>query len=269
MVDKRKIREKALQDQRFRTKSGSRGGSRQAYTITAESHGYYKRRLEQDCSGKRLLEIGCASGHNVFELCRRGAIVTGIDLSDVAIDMARSAAREAGESNATFVAGDAEQTHFPPNSFDIVCGGAILHHLSTQRAYAEISRVLEPAGYALFVEPLGRNPFINMFRRVTPWMRTPDEHPLVEGDLQLAREYFGTVSRRYYYLTTLLALPIARSGFGQRVIRVLNGLDRRLFGAFPALQTFAWIVVLEFRDPKKEHTVSAPAGADAEPSMMS
>ena len=247
-IEERLIREKRLQDERFAAADGSRGGTGGAYAIVGASHGYYKSRIENDAPERRVLELGCGLGENVLDFARRGGRVTGIDLSDVAVANARARAAEVG-ADATFEAMDAEATTFPDQSFDIVCGGAILHHLDTERAYREIARLLAPGGYGLFLEPLGYNPFINLYRRLTPALRTPDEHPFVERDLDLARTYFSTVRVTYYYLTTLLTLPIARTPLGKRAIAFANAVDRVLFRFVPPLRRQAWFIVLELRDP--------------------
>ena len=79
------------------------------------------------------------------------------------------------------------------DSFDLVCGSGILHHLDLPAAMRELARVLRPSGRAVFMEPLGHNPAINAFRNRTPELRTPDEHPLLGKDLKLCRRYFGSV----------------------------------------------------------------------------
>ena len=45
----------------------------------------------------------------------------------------------------------------------------------------------------MFVEPLGHHPLITADRRRTPALRTIDEHPLLLGDLEQAREQFRAV----------------------------------------------------------------------------
>lgn len=248
-IDERKVREKKFQDRRFGVEGGSRGAVDRAYAITGASHGEFKRRLISDMPGRRLLEIGCGTGSTSLELARHGGRVTGIDLSDVAVEAARARACELNIT-ATFEAMDAENMTHPDQSFDIVCGGAILHHLAIDRAYREIARCLAPDGYGLFLEPLGYNPFINLYRRFTPSLRTQDEHPLLQHDLDLANTHFGTVRITYYYLTTLLTLPFACTRIGKMLIRGANAVDRVIFRALPALRKQAWFILLELRDPR-------------------
>lgn len=248
-MEERKVREKRLQDERFSVNGGSRGTVDRAYWITGESHSLFRRRVIHDAPGKRILELGCGAGANVRTLCEEGAYVTGIDLSETAIALARNSTPREILGEASFAVMDAERMEFPDRCFDIVIGGAILHHLDLHQAYREISRVLAPGGYALFIEPLGYNPFINLYRRLTPRLRTPDEHPLLMRDIDLAKRYFRRIEIQYFYLTTLLALPVAATPIGRRLIPLLNSVDRLLFRVLPVLRRFAWIVLIRFSQP--------------------
>jgi hypothetical protein len=64
---------------------------------------------------------------------------------------------------------------------------------------------LKTGGEGLFLEPLGHTPLINLYRRFTPRFRTPDEHPLVISDFELARRYFGSVDAEFFHLTSFFA----------------------------------------------------------------
>ncbi len=247
MVDERKTREQEFHDARF-GKGGPRGGTGVFYRITSESHGRHRALIYDDCAGKRILEYGCGPGSQAFDLARRGAKVTGIDISPVAIDIAREQARADG-LDITFEVMDAEQTTFPDASFDLVVGGAILHHLDLDRAYAEIARLLAPGGRAVFIEPLGHNALINLYRKATPSQRTPDEHPLLRSDLAHARRRFASVNVWYYHLTSLAAAPFTKTPIFKPVLAALSALDRALLSV-PALQPYAWIAVLELGAPR-------------------
>jgi len=128
--------------------------------------------------GSRALEYGCGPGSAAFGLARMGVDVDGIDISPVAISLAREAAQRDGVADhATFAVMDAEQLEFPDQSFDLVCGTSIIHHLDVKRAFSEVARVLRPGGTAVFLEALGHNPAINAYRRLTPALRTADSIP--------------------------------------------------------------------------------------------
>lgn len=71
-----------------------------------------------------------------------------------------------------------EQLNYPDGFFDIAVGFAIIHHLDLNLAIPELYRVLKPGGIAYFAEPLGGNPVINLYRKLTPQYRTQDEEPI-------------------------------------------------------------------------------------------
>src|SRR5205807_1094253 len=89
-----------------------------------------------------------------------------------------------------FLVDDAHATTFPDDSFDLIVGVAILHHLDLEVALREIRRVLRPGGRAVFLEPLWHNPLLRLGRRLTPSARTPDEHPLTVQDWELCHAIF-------------------------------------------------------------------------------
>ncbi len=99
---------------------------------------------------------------------------TGVDLSRVVLNTARGAVPDDHPDPPIYLQMDAEQLAFRDQSFDLVVGEAILHHLDLERCFAKISRILQPAGVAVFIEPLGHNPVLNWYRRQTPGLRTPD-----------------------------------------------------------------------------------------------
>lgn len=72
-----------------------------------------------DLSVGRALDVGCGEGADAIWLARGGWDVTAIDISEVAIGRARSAARLA-EVTVEWVRGDALRTPFPADSFDLV-----------------------------------------------------------------------------------------------------------------------------------------------------
>jgi SAM-dependent methyltransferase len=99
---------------------------------------------------------------------------------------------------------DAHSLEFEDESFDLVYGCAILHHLEYNRALDEIYRVLKPGGRILFAEPLGINPVGKLARVMTPFARTADEKPLMFKELAELEKRFNT---RHYY-EELFSVPL-------------------------------------------------------------
>jgi SAM-dependent methyltransferase len=239
----------------------TRKGADKFYKIIHDSRALYEHTLSTRSVGGSALEYGCGMGSHSQFIARRGAArVVGIDISDVAIANARADAAAAGLHNAEYHVMNAEQLAFDDNSFDLICGTAILHHLDLDRAYAEIARVLRPGGVAVFMEPLGHNPLINLYRRLTPNLRTVDEHPLMMRDLAAARRHFAAVTPRFFVLSTLAAVPFHGRSYFRRLLHLLEGTDAMLFRLLPFTRRFAWQTIIALENPIKggQRTRTAP-----------
>lgn len=201
----------------------------------------YDRFLQEHVPGKSILDFGCGNGSNIERLAdMKPAFLAGIDISSVAIEQARAKALHY-RLNSEFSVMDAHNLTFPNETFDVVLGGAILHHLDLDKALATIRRVLKTRGYAIFIEPLGHNPAINLYRRWTPQMRTADEHPLVVADIKLIHQYFPAATVRYFNLLTLAAIPLRKL---PGVVKTAHLCDQAVFRLFPFTRRFAWVILL-------------------------
>jgi len=249
LVDLRKKREQQFHDVAYSERR--RAPTAKFYTVVEQSRHDFKQLIAANCRGKQVLEYGCGPGGVAFYLAQLGANVTGIDISPVAIRKAQLRAKELGlDKQITFLVMDAEQLEFKDNSFDIVCGISILHHLDLARAYGEIARVLDPSGRAFFLEPLGYNWLINVYRRVTPQYRTADEHPLVRKDFVLARQFFAGLDVTYHHLSAIAAVPFrGKPGF-HHLLRALNFVDGVLL-KIPGIKWLAWLATLSLYNPRK------------------
>lgn len=248
-ADARKEREQQYHDHAFG--EDVRAPLDKFYLTAKKSQRDYARAISEAGRGKRVLEYGCGTGSNTFALAEQGASVTGIDISPVAIEMARQTAGRLGVSDrATFVTMDAEKLSFPDASFDLVCGTGVLHHLDLAQSFAQLARVLKPTGKAIFSEPLGHNVVVNLYRKVTPQYRTVDEHPLLRSDFNLARRFFGDVDVRFYHLTSLAAAPFVRSRFFDPLLSALNTIDSVLL-KLPGVRYQAWTSVLVLSQPRR------------------
>ncbi len=224
-----------------------------AHEVRQATHGFYrtvgeafalyeseKIRLAKD---KRVLEYGCGNGMNAVTIAPHCLSIHGLDLSDVAIDQARQMAREKNLENAHFTAGNAEEMSFNNEEFDFIYGSSILHHLDLRKAYSELHRVLKPGGVALFLEPLGHNPLINGYRNRTPDFRTPDEHPLLRADYQLAKHYFARVDTRFFGLCSLFAIPFLKTPLANPLLLAGSFADRFVL-RLPGIRWWSWFSVI-------------------------
>lgn len=107
-----------------------------------------------DLSGKTILHLQCHFGQDTISLSRLGAEVTGVDLSDKAIESAKQIARETN-SNATFICCDIyELPNYLDQLFDIVYTSyGTIGWLPDLDKWAKIvSKFLKPNGQFVFVE---------------------------------------------------------------------------------------------------------------------
>ena len=99
--------------------------------------------------GLKVLEIGCGVGTDGAQFAKAGADYTGVDLTDAAVDLARTGFALA-DLPGRFLVSDAESLDFPDSSFDLVYSHGVLHHTPDIRAaISEIHRVLKPEGRAM------------------------------------------------------------------------------------------------------------------------
>lgn len=96
--------------------------------------------------GKKVLDIGIASGRFVREFCKGGAEVFGIDISPIIIEDV-DAYLQSLNLSAKLFEGDAEYLPFKDNMFDVVnCQEVIIHLPNQERGLSEMKRVLKPGG---------------------------------------------------------------------------------------------------------------------------
>ena len=96
--------------------------------------------------GKQVLEIGVGLGSDLIRFARAGAKVTGIDLTEHAVQLVRRRLELEGLAGNVQTA-DAENLPFADESFDLVYSWGVLHHTpDTERAVREAIRVVRPGG---------------------------------------------------------------------------------------------------------------------------
>lgn len=113
--------------------------------------------------GQRILDLGCGHGMAAVLFARQGANVTALDVSSGYLAETKNRALANG-FQLNVLAACAELLPFADNSFDLIWGNAILHHLNLNFAPNEILRVLAPNGKAVFCEPI-------TFSYLTHWIR--------------------------------------------------------------------------------------------------
>lgn len=97
------------------------------------------------------LDCCCGDGILLPALCTAYTRVTGLDISEDMLAMARA---RVTSSNCTLVTGDAENLPFGEATFDAVTFRGAFHHIGDPaRCLSEVRRVLKPGGAVVFFEP--------------------------------------------------------------------------------------------------------------------
>ncbi len=114
--------------------------------------------LHSPVAGKELVDVGCGGGILAESMAQRGALVTGIDMGEAPLSVAREHQRDAGlevkyhQSTAEQLASEA------PRQFDIVCCLEMLEHVPDPGAVVKACSELVKPGGSVYFSTLNRNP---------------------------------------------------------------------------------------------------------------
>jgi ubiquinone/menaquinone biosynthesis C-methylase UbiE len=115
--------------------------------------------LLKNVKGKKILDLGCGTGIYAKILKRRGAIVSGIDLSSKMIEIAKQNVKEVD-----FRVGSVYKLPYKSRTFDIVLASRVVNYFANlNKAFREVRRVLKKDGNFIFSTD---NPVINVAHRI-------------------------------------------------------------------------------------------------------
>jgi SAM-dependent methyltransferase len=195
----------------------------EAHYDDAASQQYRRRFIDRplldglDLEARHALEAMCGSGQTTGSLLSRGARVTGLDISDAAIESFRRRWPTCAAVRASLL-----ESGLPSESFDVVVVVAGLHHIqpNVEVAIDEIHRLLKVGGTFCFMEPhAGSVP--DWFRR--RWYKRdplfmPDEAAIDVGQLKtryagrfdfLKEVYGGNVAFLLVLNSLVFRIPLA------------------------------------------------------------
>jgi len=134
------------------------------YARSSETHAIYYlyerpaiTGLAGEVRGLRVLDAGCGAGGQAAEFILRGAAVTGVDISDGLLNIARD---RLGPDVPLYQADLSQPLPFPDGSFDLVLSSLVMHYLQDWEAtLREFHRVLVPGGRVVMST---HHPFMDM-----------------------------------------------------------------------------------------------------------
>lgn len=121
--------------------------------------------------GEQILDVGCGCGQTTLDLAARvggAGHVTGVDISEPMLEVARARARPAGAGPADFLRSDAQTADLGEGAFDGVFSRfGVMFFSDPAAAFANLRKALKPDGRLAFVcwRPYAEN----------LWMRAPME----------------------------------------------------------------------------------------------
>lgn len=186
-------------------------------------------KLLLDFNDKDVLEIGSYTWAAWFNDNTKPKSLSCINISEKELEKGKKHAASKKFPVKHYLM-DANNLTFEDESFNIVFGGAILHHLDIEKSIRHIYRVLKPGGKIIFLEPLNMNPLYKIYRKMNPQERTPDEHALVAKDFKLIRQKF-TFNHYFFDFFTVIFGLISLKFYGDKnydnpLNKLGNNLDK-------------------------------------------
>ena len=192
---------------------------------------------------KIVLDYGCGAGNVSRKITASNPLkLFGIDISEVSINNAIENAKKLN-LQIDYSVDNCEETKFKAESFDLIFGSGILHHLNLEKSVSEINRILKNNGEMVFLEPLGTNPLINFYRKLTPKSRSEDEHRFLEKDFDFISSLFKRVTIKYYGFFTLVFFLFYKNPKKSLTFKILSKLDCYLF-KIKYFKSLAWSVLI-------------------------
>jgi demethylmenaquinone methyltransferase/2-methoxy-6-polyprenyl-1,4-benzoquinol methylase len=149
----------------------ARDYDRMNHLMTAGLDRRWRKSAVQGLHGK-VLDVACGTGDMAVELLRQGCSVTGVDLSNEMMAIAKRKAPQA-----EYRLADVERLPFGDASFDAVtCAFGVRNFVHLEQGLSEMLRVLKPGGRMVILELATPDsslirPFYNLYtRRIIPWL---------------------------------------------------------------------------------------------------
>ncbi len=153
----------------------------------------------------KIIDLGCATGWFTAQLSRFGQDVTGIDLSEAAIELAKS-----DFPGIRYIAGNIFEMKLMPEMVDlVVCQEVIAHVPDQQELVRRIARIIKPGGYLIITTA---NKFV-----IERWDMGPDPNSHIKQWLNMT-SFKKILAPHFKVLKTSSIIPIGERG----ILSVIN-----------------------------------------------
>ena len=160
--------------------------------------------------GDRVLDVACGTGNVALTAFRRGANVTGVDITPVMLDMAREQARVI-DANIDWREGDAAALPFGDDAFDVTL--SCLGHMFAPDAEAtatELVRVTSTGGRVAFTSWTPESAIAAMMKVLSDFLPPepdPSPPPVLWGDPDTVRDRFRERVEALRFETDVVRYP--------------------------------------------------------------
>ncbi len=114
-------------------------------------------------AGRRLIDVGCGGGILAEAMAHRGATVTGIDMGEAPLSVARIHQLESGVEVDYRQSTAEDMANEQPESFDVVCCLEMLEHVPDPAAVIKACADMAVPGGSLYFSTINRNPKAFLF----------------------------------------------------------------------------------------------------------
>jgi len=184
-------------------------------------------------SGMAILDVGCGTGDLAVRAARAGAFVTGVDISEGMLAVARERVKENGLDNKVVLhhAGvDEIDSLFDEKSFDLITSTLVMSELYTEErewALKELLRILKPDGNLLVVSEV--KPKHLLKRAIYYALRFPlalitylisqtGTKPVRDIADEMRQAGFKIIKERYSFLESFVTVVAGRSKAAQPAV---------------------------------------------------
>lgn len=200
-------------------------------------------------AGKRVLEIGCGAGTASTLFAKMGAQITGVDLTEKAVQLTAENARVQGLSLDVRQA-DAESLPFDNETFDFVYSWGVLHHSHCpDKAYREVARVLKGDGKGLVM--VYNSASLRYWIKGVIWLF--GKGAILKGDnIHTVQRHYTDGYYHKHYTPSQLSKDLRSAGLATEKISVTH-MGKKMLPLIPvSLDNFlksqyGWLLISEFR----------------------